>query len=290
MKTFKSYITEDEEQTPAYIDEILRNYYEFTSNYTLQNNKVVTKAAIKIKDIHDKQLKIEILSCKTFTVKDLDIISMYGFPIKCDELNINSCDKLKTFDFDNRDTKKIQIAKCDAIKKIKNINSINLIFLYIDSLKNLTNIDVQQCSSNAYVTVYNNKSLHLRDISIGNKIGTFSFISDWLHDFEECNINATAGQFECKNLKTFNGLDKLEINKLILTDVNAQVKNLSELITCSSVINDISFDYDSGFLNMKQKTMKLRDIIYKYVFMTSKQDHIMDFTVDLIDAGFEDQV
>ena len=68
--------------------------------------------------------------------------------------------------------------------------------------------------------------------------------------------------------------------------MNPHVKNLSNLITSKTNIKIITFDNRDKSIDSNV----LSKLVKHYVSFSNKEDYIMDFTVALIDAGFEDQV
>ncbi len=83
----------------------------------------------------------------------------------------------------------------------------------------------------------------------------------------------------------FSNYDNINIESLFVYFDNIPITNLSYIIENDSMeFNEIHFYYKNKFLNMLFK------ITSKYLQMDNKSEHIMDFTLEMIDAGFEDML
>lgn len=83
----------------------------------------------------------------------------------------------------------------------------------------------------------------------------------------------------------FSNYDNINIDSLFVYFDNIPITNLSYIIENDSMeFNEINFYYKNKFLN------NLFKITSKYLEMDNKKDHIMDFTLEMIDSGFEDML
>lgn len=290
MKKFKSFITEDVNLSPEEIDNILRNVYDFHSEYTLKNNKVVTKASMYLSNIlYYKILPIQIYSCNIFSIKSSKIESMYGFPNKASHIIVANGVNIKKLDFADIITNTFKIDNNTSIEKIFNINNDKLTSIQIDDTHNLEYFSIDKCSSECTIWIMGCNKIDLKNILIKNKINHFSFGSTnpKFINFNDCNIKSNVGDFNlCSTLTSLDGFDTLEIENVYLKHMNPHVKNLSNLITSKTNIKIITFDNRDKSIDSNV----LSKLVKHYVSFSNKEDYIMDFTVALIDAGFEDQV
>ncbi len=294
MKNFKSFIAEDEKLTPEYIKKVLIKDYGFkhvglNHAYTLENNSIITHENITIDNNKNKKLPILIQRCKHFTISHSNITSTYGFPKDSDRIYMRECDDIIIVDFANTSQDTLQIENCSSIKIIKNINSSNLNYIYIDSLVALEILNITQCSTDAAVII-GCWNIKLSNIKIGNKISMLNFYNCVnFQSFSGCTIAAESGRFDCKYLKTFDGFDTLHIDDFILDNVDSEAKNVSHIITSPNSISVLNFRSDIPHAYY-MKTKKMRDAVFRYVFKNNKAEYIMDFTLEMIDGGFEDQL
>ncbi len=294
MKNFKSFVIEAEEYTPAYIDDILKQLYKLKSKYTLvENNRVVTKADIVIRNLDLPILPVHIKQCKNFTIKNCAITSTRGFPTSTNLLVLEECNKIKKIIFDKLLFNELIIVSSEAIQTI-DINCTSLVDaqivdnnklkkLTISNTENLESVDIDKC-----------ENLELKNVIINNHVEQFRFLgSRKLFDFVGFSISAFNAQFSVNSLKSFDGLEHVKTENLTFYHMRTNVKNLSNLLSTNASISHISFDdvdYSAHWTAQTFADDKLTTIINKYVYKHNKIDYIMDFTIELIDNGFEDQV
>ena len=296
MKTFKSFITEAEELTPQNIKTILRDVYKFKSAYKLENNAVVTTTYIALDGYKNEKLPILIQSCREFIIKNSRVTSTYGFPKDCARIYMNMCNDIVIGDFANtnqgskNNKGSLEIEECYTLKHIKNLHGVHLDYILCNKLHALKKLHIKQCSTDMQVVISECSKIKLSDISIGNKISSIGFNNaEKFINFVGCTIAAEQGVFGCQYLKTFDGFDTLKIDACNLDDVNCKTRNLSALMSSPNTIN--KFDFSSSVTDEQyQKMRNLREVIVKYIYKNNKADYIMDFTVEVIDAGFDDQV
>ncbi len=288
MKKFKSSIFENDEKiAPEYIEEVLRNYYGYAHSYTLdENNNVNLLTNIDFDNIENKRLLFQINSAKRVYFKRCGIMSTFGFPLESIELNLNSCDNIRILDFSSLDTETIRCYYCSSLKIIKNINIENLLEISLIDLPVLKKLEVEKSHFGVDVTIDRCNSLDFKNVVIKNRISRVNIYScESFKDFVDFNIDVKRLNAECDFLKSFDGFDVVNIEKTTLTNVPIIVKSLSKLIESKTIISHIDFasSYDA-------KNVLLDKIVSKYATKRDKIDHIMDFTIELIDNSFEDQV
>ena len=293
MKTFRSFITEDEELTPAYMDEVLKQVYKLKSKYTLVDNQVVTKADIVIRNMDLQTLPVHIKQCRNFTTKKCGITSTRGFPTTTKLLALDECNKIKKILFDKLFFSELIILSCNAIQTI-DINCTSLVdaqIVDIDKLKKLTISNTENLES---IDIDKCENLELKNVIINNHVEQFRFLgSRKLFDFVGFSISAFNAQFSVNSLKSLDGLEHVKTENLTFYHMRTNVKNLSNLLLVDAVIRHISFDdadYSAHWTAQTFSDNTFTTIMHKYVYLANKRDHIMDFTLEMIDAGFEDQV
>lgn len=296
MKNFKSFVIEAEEYTPEYIDNVLKQLYKLKSKYTLvENNRVVTKADIVIRNLDLPILPVHIKQCKNFTIKNCAITSTRGFPASTNLLVLEECNKIKKIIFDKLLFNELIIVSCEAIHTI-DINCTSLVDTQFVDNNKLKKISISNTGNLESVDIDKCENLELKNVVINNNnyVDQFRFLgSRKLFDFVGFSISSFNAQFDCNSLKSFDGLEHVKTENLTFYHLPTNVKNLSNLLLVDADIRHISFDDEDYSAHWTARTFtdnKLTTIINKYVYKHDKKDHIMDFTMELIDAGFDDQV
>ena len=95
-------------------------------------------------------------------------------------------------------------------------------------------------------------------------------------------------QFQkCKNehIYDFSNYDNMYVDNLEISMVGIKLRNVSNIIEKENIfIETIRIFYAGDLIS------ELYDILNKYLVLDNKSEHIMDFTVEMIDAGFEDML
>lgn len=127
---------------------------------------------------------------------------------------------------------------------------------------------------------------------------------DYLDDMVICfyRIDNLLPQYLCKNrfvdiqfracknkqIYDFGNYDNMHVENLEiwgLTEDIARITNISNLIEKQNILILVIRIFHNALYQEK-----LCDILDKYIRLDNKRDHIMDFTVEMIDAGFEDML
>ena len=292
MKSFKSYITEEtQDLTPEYIDDIVISVYNYKKEYSVVDNKIVTKKDIfLILDEPLDRLPVAISKCREFWIKFSKIGSTYGFPNKTNKIHIGEGADIQDLDFADIHTKTFHIENNKFVSKIYNVNCNTLNECIFIRASNLEKVVIDSCSTDTQFRAQQCDKLDIKNIKIKNKINMFAFINSGenFSDFNNLSVSAISGVFTSNKILSFAGLDSVDFDDLRFHDISNIVKNLSDVVTTHSKILNINFnDRGTGGV-LRQKSLDM--ILKNYIVLDNKRDHIMDFTVEMIDAGFEDML
>ena len=166
-------------------------------------------------------------------------------------------------------------------------NKLEIIAPNLKSFKNLNRIDVP------YILFTNQSKLNFYDLDStginGNNVRlTFGFDNyNTLearmfteHDFKWLSFSncPSSTLYDFSQYTNNAGIDRLSFREIVISDF----KNITYLLDDSVFIYEVLFNFMGG--------VALEKIVNKYLIKQNKFEHVMDFTVELIDAEFNESI
>ena len=226
----------------------------------------------KLKDIHE--LRISETSLRT-----LDNI-----PDELHELFLYKCNGLTHIDLS-----KVSIAKDFQLHTSRGVESIilpNLLgglgsFILIEQCLKIHKIS-SHTGTVQKLTVKNCKSINsLTCIDVSNIINLNLEGTNNITHFDKNNISADTTLIHCDNIKSFRGVEDVDIRKkLTLTKILKPDNIICSMLTNASIL--IRTPQMSGW------NPRIEKIFKKYSHDTNRRNSIMDVAIELIDDGYSE--
>lgn len=175
--------------------------------------------------------------------------------------------------------------------------------MYEFSCPNLKTLKIDQ-----FVIKLDNKINFIFDETNNLDYNSINFLDNTILIFKKCNTISPKlfnvdpifeVIFDCPNNKMvtdFDNYDNCKIKTLYVFPYQ-KLKNTSNIFTVGNEIKDILFEYMSGAVYTvpaynRGEILQLNTIFMKYVKDTphNKHEHVMDFTLAMHEAGFEDEL
>lgn len=196
------------------------------------------------------------------------------FRIDAGTVRISTFDTELPYDFYECDRFKINAPLLKTLKNFpsKSMQNIHVEF-YFSSCVSLDFANTEYTLPMCEITLDNMPNIHLEDfkkLSLNSNIKSISFdrcLNPKLHDVSTYNTHIL-----CMDMSI---TSKLKNVTSVLTNNNCKLQHLR-------FINDVEMQHFNSY--------ELSIIIAKYLGKHNKNDYVMDMTLEMIDAGFEDEV
>ena len=263
-------------------NEVVKNIYHCLGYYDVVDGVLYTTGDLSIYDFYHSELPLQIATCRNFIIRNAANLSLVGFPTGCYSLCLEKMFLISNIDFTNTQAINLKIESCEKLCTISNINNSSLEDIYFYNNNSLKHLTIENTHSSCSIILNDNASLKIKNVIIKNKIEYFAWINCYpLENFLNVSINATKCFFYCNDLISFEGVELLKTKEIDFCKININTKNVSNLILMDANINTVSFNDITFIGNL------LSEIVSRYAKKLHKKEHIMDFTLEMIDNSFE---